>query len=204
MNPFIVCTLSRSRTKWLSVLLTEGVSVCHCEVAIGLREVGDIARFFARPNTGTAETAVAPGWDLLRHCVPNIAAVVVRRPVEDAIASMAAALDGVVAYDLHILRRNMQYNARCLERMARSPGVLLVDFADLEREDACSAIFGHCLGRDMPRAHWASLRDRNIQVNVKSMFDYYAANLVGVEGFKRACKASLRTLVRSGTLARAA
>lgn len=203
MSPFIVCTLGRSRTKWLSVLLTEGETACHCEVAIGMRRVSDIARFFARPNTGTAETAIAPGWPLLRHLVPGIAGVVVRRPVEEAIESMAAALDGV-AFDAATLRRNILYTARCLDRMALSPNVLAVEFADLDREEVCGAIFAHCLGRPLPREHWLALRDRNIQVSIKSMFDYYERHLAGVEGFKRACKSDLRTLVRSGALARAA
>jgi hypothetical protein len=204
MDPFIVCTLSRSRTRWLAELLTFRDWTCHCEVAMGMRQVGDIARFFARPRTGTTETAAAPGWDLLRHYVPAIRGVVVRRPVEDAIASMSAALTGVVAFDAGVLRRNMQYGARALDRMARSPGVLTVEFADLEYEDACAAIFEHCLGVPMPHEHWAALRGRNIQVNVKSLFDYYERNQAGIEGFKRVCRANMHGLVRSGALRRAA
>jgi hypothetical protein len=202
MNPFIVCTLSRSRTRWLAELLTLLGWTCHCEVAIGMREVDDIARFFGRGYTGTAETAVAPGWELLRHYVPDIRGVVVRRPVEDAIASMRAALAGVVTYDPDALRRNISAGARALDRMARTPGVLSVEFADLEREDVCAAIFQHCLSLPMPHEHWAALRGRNIQVNVRSMFDYYERNRVGIDGFKLACKADLRAQARAGAISR--
>jgi hypothetical protein len=205
MNPpFLVCTAGRARTKWLSMLLTFDAWSCHCEVAVGMRAVGDIARFFARPCVGSVETAAAPGWDLVRHYVPTIRGVVVRRPVEEAIASMCAALDGQVAYDLDTLRRNMRYGGRALDRMALTPGVLAVEFADLDREDVCAAIFEHCLGMTLPHDHWAALRGRNIQIGPVTLFRYYLQYRDEIERFKRRCRSDLRGLMRSGAIARSA
>lgn len=201
---FIVCALPRSRTRWLAELLTFGEWKCHHEIALGMREVADISRFFARPFTGTAETAVAPGWELLRHQVPDIRAVVVRRPVDEVVASMMWAGLGVVTYDERLLRRNMEYGARALDRMALTPGVLSIDFRDLDRIDTCAELFAHCLGLPMPGAHWAALAGRDIQVNVASVFAYYERHRSAVERFKRACKSELRSLARSGIIQRAA
>lgn len=169
-----------------------------------MREVSDIARFFSRPHFGTVETAAAPGWELLRHYVPEIKAVVVRRPVSEVVESMTAAgANAGIVYDAGLLRRNMEYGARALDRMALTPGVLSVNFADLDRIGTCAAVFEHCLGLAMPEAHWAALAGRDIQVSVGSVFAYYNRNREAVEGFKRACKSDLRALARSGLIERA-
>lgn len=203
MAPFIVCTISRSRTRWLAELLTYRDWKCHSEVAMGMREIDDIARFFRRPRIGTTETAVAPGWELLRHLVPDIRAVVVRRPIKDAIESMRAAMDGVAEIDVEMLRGFMVKGARALDRMARDRDVLTVEFADLGREDVCAAVFEHCLPYDMPHAHWAALNDRNIQFDMKTLLGYYNLHRGEIAAFKAACRDELRWLIRSGMVTRA-
>ena len=44
---------------------------------------------FDVPGTGSAETGAAPAWQLIQHFVPGIGSVVVRRPLDDIIASFA-------------------------------------------------------------------------------------------------------------------
>ena len=89
MAPFIVYALPRSRTKWLSRFLTYGGWTCWHDVAVGMRSMADVDRFFARPNTGTAETGAAPGWMLLAQRFPDMRVVVVRRPVRSTSPSSA-------------------------------------------------------------------------------------------------------------------
>jgi hypothetical protein len=193
-SPFIIYALPRSRTKWLSVLLTHGDWKCHHEIALGMRTWADVLAFFRRPGTGTAETAAAPGWRLLHHHLPDQRAIVVRRPVDEVVPAIMQAAKGTAVYDEGRLRRMMTYGHRMLEQVAAQPGVLSVDFADLAREECCAAVFGHCLGQPLPRDHWAALRGRNIQVRYQAVLRYYHTHRAEVEGFKRACRTEMRAL----------
>ena len=200
-KPFIIYALPRSRTFWLSRFLTYGDWTCLHEPAITLRSFGDVIDMFRRPNIGVAETAAGPGWKLLRHHLPEIRSVVIRRPAEEVVqAMMRVDVAGVATYDEAKLRTGMAYGARVLDRIANEPGVLVVEHADLDREDACAAIFEHCLPYRFDLAWWESWRHQNIQTDVKRVLLYYAANRAAVEGFKRACKQELRRLAYAGLI----
>jgi hypothetical protein len=171
-------------------------------MAIRMRSVDDVRALFARPFTGTAETAAAPGWQLIRHHVPGIRSVVVRRPVEDVVASMMHLdLGGSFAYDDGVLRRMISRVARDLERISAEPGVLTIDYDGLDTEAGCAAVFHHCLGLDMPHGWWLSLREQNVQTNVLDLLRYYHANRAEVDGFKRTCRAEMRSVVRAAQAA---
>lgn len=200
MRPFIVYALPRSRTKWLSRLLTYGDWVCHHDLAIGMRDFDDVVRFFQRAYVGSAETGAAPGWRLLSYYFPNMAAVVVRRPLDEVVPAIINAARGFATYDEAELRRIMRYQARCLDQIAVQPGVLTVEFADLAHEDACGRVFEHCLGEAMPHAHWADLAPRNIQVSYVSILRYFHAHRDRIERFKRDCRRELWSLARRGAI----
>jgi hypothetical protein len=195
--PFLVYALPRSRTKWISKLLTWRDTTCHHEAALGMRTWSDVTAFFARPNTGAADTAAAPGWRLLHHHIPALRAVVVHRSVDEIVPAIIAAAAGYATYDEDRLRRVMTYGRRMLAQIAAQPGTLTVDFADLDREDCCAAIWRHCLPYGFDRDHWRGLAGRNVQVRYVSLLQYYHAHRPAIEGFKRACRAEMRPLVRA-------
>jgi hypothetical protein len=198
-EPFIIYALPRSKTAWLARFLSYGDWRCHHETAITMRSVADIAALFSRPNTGSAETAGAPAWQIIRHHVPNIRTVVVRRPVEEVVASMLAiSLTGGFVYDEAKLRSNMNRVARALDKAAAEPGALVVDYAALSEQDACAAIFEHCLPYRLPQHWWDRLRDRNVQADVSAALRYYHLNRAAVNGFKRTMMTELRSLARAG------
>jgi hypothetical protein len=199
--PFIVYTAGRSRTAWLSEFLTYGRCHCHNEIAVRLRSMEDVRALYDIPGTGSAETGAAPAWQLIQHYVPGIRSVVVRRPLEDIIASFARSeVAHIATIDEPRLRRIIAYENRCLDKISAQPGVLTVDFADLHKRDVCAAIFEHCLPYRFDEGWWLSMKDRNIQSNVTDIFGYYRDNRDGVEGFKRAAKRQLTVLARAGTL----
>jgi hypothetical protein len=201
--PFMVYTAGRSRTAWLSEFLTYGRCHCHNEIAIKLRSMEDVRALFDVPGTGSAETGAAPAWQLIQHYVPGIRSVVVRRPLEDIIASFARSeVAHIASIDEPRLRRIIAYENRCLEKISAQSGVLTVDFADLHKRDVCAAIFEHCLPYRFDEGWWLSLKDRNIQSNVTDIFRYYRDNRDGVEGFKRNTKREMIALARAGTLRR--
>lgn len=201
MRPFIIYALPRSRTNWLSHLLTYRDWTCWHEIAVRLREVGDIPAFFGEGKTGTAETGVSPGWRLIRHYVPHIKAVVIRRPVDEvAGAMMRIDLRGLGTLREDVLRTNLRYRERCLEQISAQPGTLTFRYDELGREEVCRTIFEHCLPYPFDRKHWLGWKDRNTQVDVREAFEYYLAFKDRVEAFKRACWADMRRLKAAGAL----
>ena len=200
-QPFIIYTLSRSRTAWLSEFLTYGPWFVEREIAIGMRSLDDVANWFACPNVGTVETAACYGHWLLRQAVPGIREAVVRRPVEAVIQSSLAAGEAVgITYDESHLRRLLTYGERMLTKISARPGVLTLDYADLETEAGCRAIFEFCLETSFNREWWLRWRDVNVQISLLDLVRYYAANLAEITTWKQTAKAELRHLVRTGKL----
>lgn len=201
IGPFIVFSLPRSRTAWLSAFLSYGDWLCFHEHAMFMRKIDDIAQFFGQPKMGSIETAAGPGWYLLRHYVPNIRMVVVRRPVADVVKSlMAVDVAGVATYDEQALHKVMSYGDRMLDKISSLPGVLTVDHADLDNEDTCKAIFEFCLPYKFDQEWWKLLKHENIQIDVKNMLRYYHGNRAAIDAFKSACWRELRRLRKSGGL----
>ena len=199
--PFVIYALPRSRTAWLARFLSYGGWTCHHEIAIQMRSIDDVIELFSRSKTGTAETGITPGWKLLHHLVPNLRAAVIRRPVDEVVeAVLAVDVSGVATYDRAVLRRNMEYMDRCLERIAADSEALVVNYSDLEREETCATLFERCLPFEFDRDWWESLRAQNIQADVKSMLRYYLANREAINRFKTTCKAEVRRLAYAGLI----
>ena len=203
-SPFIVYALPRSRTAWLSQFLSYGGWTCHHEAAIKMRSISDVKQLFGAPTTGTVETAAAPGWKILHHHVPGLRAVVVRRPVDEVVRSMMAVqTEGVVTYDEGKLRRGMIYGDRMLAQITEQPGVLSVNYDELNDRSVCARIFEHCLLQPMPDSWWNRLRMQNIQVSVADVFRYYWAHENEVRQFKSLCWSEMNRLARSGFISHA-
>lgn len=201
--PFLIYGLPRSRTAWLSAFLSYKEFQCFHEIAICMRSVEDVRNFFARPNVGSCETAVAQGRQLVKHIVPNIKEVVVLRPVEEVVSSvMNMDVSGVATYDEKLLRRNMNYGDRVLRKIANDPSVLMVNYHDLNQEKTCRTIFEHCLPYPFDKSWWEAIKDDNIQANVKGVLEYYHKNRDAIECFKSACKSELRKLFLANVLAK--
>lgn len=200
--PFIVYTAGRSRSAWLAAFLSYGRCRCHHEIAITLRGMQDLVSLLARPGTGIAETAAAPGWRLVEHHVPGARSVVVRRPLEDVVASFLADYAGVAPIDEGRLRSIIAYENRCLEQISARPGTLTVDFKDMERMEVCSAVFEHCLPYCFDEGWWRAMRGKNIQANVADIFRYYQQNAAGVAQLKRSTRREMIALARAGKLRR--
>ena len=201
--PFIIYALPRSRTAWISAFLTYGEWMCFHDRAIYMRSMADISTFFAQPNVGTVESGVMQGWWLIHYHVPGIrAAVILRSPKAAFDSMMAVDVAGVARFDEAKLWRLMTYGHRMLEQIARQPGVLRLDFADLDTSEGCQRLFTHCLPYEWDEAWWREISTRNIQIDVKAFLTEYFSMRDEVEGFKKVCQAELRRLCRSGVILR--
>lgn len=197
--PFIIYALPRSRTAWLSALLTYKDWECYHESAIFMRSMDDVKSFFTSNNVGCVETAAAQGHKLIRYIAPDIKEVVILRPVEDVINAILS-IDVGVKWDVDILRKNMQYGDRELRRIAENKNTLVVNYHDLDKEQVCASIFEYCLPYKFDKLWWESLKDKNIQVDMKAFFRYYYKNKDAIEKFKKHCKSELIKLRKMGQI----
>lgn len=200
---FIIYALPRSRTAWIATFLTYGGWECFHEQAIYLRSIEDIKDLFSCWNIGTVETAAAQAWRIIHHHVPNLRVAVVRRPVDEVVNSVLNVdLEGAAHYDEIRLRKVMEYGDRMLKQISSMPGVLTLNYEDISREDACAALFEHCLPYEFDKPWWEWMKERNVQANVPEMVRYYHANRHGIEAFKTLCKRELRSLYKAGQISR--
>lgn len=203
IQPFIIYALPRSRTAWMAEFLSYKDWQCGHEQAIFWRSVNDIKRFFALPRTGAVETATAQAWRIIHHHVPNIKAVVIRRPVDEVMESMVNIdLRGEAYYDIPKLRKFIEYGDRCLTEISEQPGVLNLKFSDLDTSDGCKRIFEFCLPYKFDQGWWEYARQQNIQVDVLSTIRLYHKNKPEIEGFKKTLWRELRHLAREGVISK--
>lgn len=199
----MVFALPRSRTAWLADFLTYRDWQCGHEQAIFLRGIGDIRRLLSLPNTGTVETAAAQGWRIIKHHVPAVKMVVIRRPIEDVMKSMVSVdLGGYAAYDLPRLRKVMEYGNRMLGEISQQPGVMTLDFCDLEDSRAVADLFQFCLPYAFDPGWFEYMQRVNVKADVVGTIRYYHQHRSEIEGFKRAMWAEMRSLAKSGLIAR--
>lgn len=160
-EPFVIWTIGRSRSKWLSVLLSAGPVVCCHDLSLRSGSVADLECILAVPHTGTAETGMLIAAPVVRRLFPRARYVVVRRPVDEVRASFAACGPAWAMPD-----GLLEQQRAMLDGIAAMPGTLVVDYADLARDDTCRAVWEHCLELPWDRERWAALAGQNIQIDM--------------------------------------
>jgi hypothetical protein len=200
LTPFIVLSLPRSRSAWLSRFLTYGDWSCGHEELRHMRSLDDVRAWFTQPCTGSAETAAAPWWRLLGEVAPGAKIVVIRRPPAEVVESLLH-IPGL-AFDRAQLERTIAQLDRKLGQIEkRLPGVMSVPFHDLANEDACAAIFEHCLPYEHNHERWKTLSALNIQISLPALFRYYAAYQPALEKLAKIAKHKTIAQMRPGPIA---
>ena len=171
--PFVVFALPRSRTYWCSRYLSYGGWHCGHDEAAHLRSEADVRSWLAQPATGTVETAAAPFWRLLRHYRPDARVAVIRRPVDEVLASCMA----TAPFDATTLHRSLRRLDAKLDQIThRWPNALSISYAELATEEGCAALFEHCLPHRHDPDWWRLLAPLNLQTDMVAMLRYCQAH----------------------------
>jgi hypothetical protein len=173
MPPLVVFSMPRSRSAWLSKFLSFGEWHCGHEELLNARSLEDVRAWLSQPCTGTVETSAAPFWRLLRRYSPETRVVVVRRPVDEVVASFMALPLGFDPATLVPLMRRTDAKLRQIEQ--RLPGVLSMTFAELGTEDGCRRVWEHVLPYEHKPAWWAACAAVNIQMDMRQCVRKYRA-----------------------------
>lgn len=171
--PFVIFSLPRSRTHWLSAYLSYGGWHCGHDEVRHSRSLDDVRSWLSQPLVGSVETAAAPFWRLLPTLCPEARVVVVRRPVDEVAQSLIAA--GVAGEPDALAAALRRYDRKLEQIERRLVGVLSVRFADLADEATCAQVFEHCLGLPHDHDWWQRLAAVNIQEPLSVPLRYFTA-----------------------------
>lgn len=185
LAPFVIFSLPRSRSRWVSCFLTYGAWQCGHDEVRHCRSLDDVKSWLAQPFTGTVETGGAPFWRLLLNYRPDVRVVTIRRQVDAVVRSLVAT---GVPFDDTIIRVMQRLDRKLDQIEERVPGVWSFAFDDLRTEAACGALFEHCLDCAHDPAWWRKLEPLNVQINMHHLVRYVEAHRPQLEKIAQQAK----------------
>lgn len=170
-QPFIIFSLPRSRSAWLSHYLTYADKWCGHDTVIDCKTMDEFAGQFVGPQAiaGSCETGAMLGWRVIRHSMPKAKLLVVRRPILECWAELATF--GIAGDMTEMYRRS-----ELLSAISALPNVITIDWLELNDPNCCKMIFEHCLELDWNPRWWAKLAEVNIQVDMPRRIRKLQAN----------------------------
>lgn len=190
MAPFVILSLPRSRSRWLSCFLNYGDWQCGHDEVRHCRSLDDVKSWLSQANTGTVETAGAPFWRLLLQYQPDVRVVTIRRPVDQVVQSLMAT---GVAFDPAITRMMWRLDRKLDQVEHRVPGVRSFVYDDLRTEATCAALFEHCLPYKHDHAWWSQFDTLNVQLNLEHLVRYFIAHRPQLEKVAKQAKHRMLT-----------
>lgn len=147
---FLILALPRSRTFWLSHLLS-----CAHDPSAAFESKADIGPFFA--SASAVDTGLTMIWREVANRAPELRICTVRRPLKDVVESVKA----YAGLDIPEALRVLDSRLNEVEAYLQCPSF---SYASLDRLEGCAALYEYCLGTPMPPTLYLSLRPRNLQI----------------------------------------
>lgn len=160
-SPFVIFSLPRSRTAWLSQWLTYGPQTCGHDEVIGRSSVSELAGHL-RSLAGSVETGAVIGWRALRAALPESRFLVLRRDPTEVIMSLHRA---GIPYTEELL---LEISARdaMLDQLSAEPGVTSIDYGLLGTAGVACWLMEELLGVEFCPDRWHRMEGLNIQINL--------------------------------------
>jgi hypothetical protein len=177
--PFVIFSMPRSRSFWLSRFLAYGGWECGHDEARHMRQPEDIASWFAQGRVGAVETAGATHWRYLRDRHPEARILTLRRPIDEILDSLARAVGN--GFDRLLMRRHLEKAERKLDQIEARTGCTSLTFADLATKAGCQRVFEECLPFKHDYAWWSAINAMNLQDNLSAVLRYYHAYRVQLD-----------------------
>lgn len=153
---FLIFSLPRARSSWLSVFLSTGFAICLHDYSAYGKSLP--ARLFQCSYIGMASTGAAGEWQHWVEKYPDAPRVVIRRRREVCARSFAEVMNCDQAA---CLAGMVDLDAR-LDEIAALPGTLSVNFEDIDAR--AEEIYRHCLpGQYLDRRRMDELLQMQIE-----------------------------------------
>ena len=157
MKKFLIVSLPRSRSAWLSQFLSVRGKRCAHDLIVGCSSIGDFDRALEGVD-GSCETGAMMGWKLLLQ--RRLRLIVIKRPVEE----VALSLENATGFPAN--RALLEERYAMLDALSRASGVKTFSFSQLREEAVCREIFEDCLGFEPPEGWWEEMSGLNVQINM--------------------------------------
>lgn len=178
MTPFVIFSLPRSRSTWLSVLLSHNGRAVGHDVGSESKTPEDfVAR--VRQAGGTCETGASFAWRKIRELMPEAQFIVVSRPVGDVIHSLESL--GMVGLVDEMLKRDAE-----LREIQSNVPHLSIRYDQLDEFWACDLIHKAALGEPLDPAWFEKMVHTNVQVDLRWQMERLRINRLDIEALKRA------------------
>src|SRR5258708_1648369 len=122
--PFIIFSLPRSRSAWLTHFLSYPPKKVGHDVIVYCDTVADFVRMFSDGMDGTCETAAVLGHRLIQHLMPGVKFATVRRPLSQVRVSLAA-------FGLAAPMGELEARDALLDQVEALPGTMALQYDEL-------------------------------------------------------------------------
>lgn len=177
MPPFVIFSLPRSRSAWLSAFLSRPGALVGHDTGIGCARPEDFADRLRVDLAGTCETGAAFAWRLIRQMLPEARFAVIRRPVGEVIDSLRR--QGLYGLDAEMERRDA-----LLDEIAAEPRTLSLRVEQLSDRFFCGGLYEFCMGQWMEAGWHAHMDALNVQVDLPTRLRTLAENAERIAALK--------------------
>lgn len=177
MTPFIIFSLPRSRSFWLSRFLSFGETQISHDLSIRCASIEDFLAQFAQVD-GTIETGAVLGWRVVRKFLPQTRIIVLRRPLIQVGRSL-------VNQGLQFDHSDLLFKAVELERLAQQPFVQVIEYEELGDEFAMAKLFESLLGRPASGTWFRQISEINLQIDLSERLWYLQTHQTRISQFKQ-------------------
>lgn len=185
-QPFIIFSLPRSRSFWLSRALSYANKWVGHDLTVQCSSTEDFKSKLASLD-GTVETAAVTGWQIIRQEMPQAKLVLVRRPCLECWQSMN---------NLGWLAPVAEFQSRSymLDALAQQPGVMSFDWDTLGNPLVGEWMFKHLLDLSFDEEWWAYMASQNLQINLAQRMQTIQMNHDNLASLKLDLAGKLRAL----------
>lgn len=149
MNPYFIVGLPRTRTAWLSILLSSGPSICHheallrCEPSSPIFDLRAILSNVPHPHkyVGDSDSGLPLYFPKLKQTWPSAKYVLVERPFTEAFKSHRRAFP---CFKSEKVRQAFDLIAQGLEVMKPATDNIVVNYDQLNDPMICKYIWDFC------------------------------------------------------------
>jgi len=164
--PFIIFSLPRSRSTWLSQWLSyKGLRVGHDLAAHADTFQDCLDLLYA--HHGSVETGSQDAHHVLRLAMPDAKFVTIRRPVKEVCQSLAK-------FGITNQEREMQRRSDTLDEI-EAKGAFSIPYHSLKDARICSALWEYLLDAPFDFEHWRDMAEQNIQPDVQQHLAFIAS-----------------------------
>jgi hypothetical protein len=177
VTPFVVFSLPRSRSAWLSTVLCSSGRLVGHDIGINCKTPEDfISELTSRG--GTCETGASFAWREIRKVFPYAPFVVILRNPKDVDESLQKF--GLAGYLPELEKRYEE-----LIEISSQPNVFSCRYEDLSSSEIISDLYRHCTGQESSLDWINKLQDTNIQVDMGRRISTLSQNKTQIDLLKQ-------------------